>query len=253
MPLSNPAGSSSSGGGLTYTATKTGNYTAAASEYVVCNATSSFTVTLPTAPAEGTQIGVLLKALSGTNVVTIAAGGADTISGNHNSKLYVANDFLVLQYNATDDVWYTVDDGLCAHVARMTLSAAITTNTAATSKKVTFNTETFDVGGIADPTTNNRFDIRRAGRYQVTLQCRPNSNVTSTHYYAVAVKLNNTTDIASAAVTSAALSAVSRSGVHAIVSLAAADFVEGYFTAESTNAGCGAGTDDTFMVLHEVR
>ncbi len=153
------------GGGLVATAVKTANYTAAAGELVRCdvNTTGSFTVTFPASPAANDRIGVILTVGSAAKTVTISGNGK-TLEGNHDSKLYREDDLLIFQYDGTE--WQTIEDGLQPHQASMYDSNQQSmTNGAFT--KLPFNTENYDYGGIADPTTNHRFDILRPGRYDV--------------------------------------------------------------------------------------
>lgn len=63
-------------GSLLDVTNQTGTYSANAGEFVRCSGT--FTVTLPTSPASGS---VIVVKNSGTGTVTVARGGANTISG----------------------------------------------------------------------------------------------------------------------------------------------------------------------------
>jgi len=102
--------------GLTPTAVKTGNYTAAAGELVPCDTTSAgFTVTLPTAPADGTVIAVKHVIQGGTNVVTIALGGSDVFNktgGATTATLPTLAQEMLLQYKASGAIWYVIADDL---------------------------------------------------------------------------------------------------------------------------------------------
>lgn len=251
MPLYNPPASSSGGGALTATAVKTGNYTAVASDKVLCNASGgSFTVTLPGSPSDGNRVGVFATHAPGANAVTISG----TITGaTHDSKLYIIGDYLEFQYSSAMSGWLTIKETLTPHTAKVTLSAAITTNTAATAKKVTYDTEVYDVGGCYDPATNHRFVVRRPGKYHAHVQCRPNSNLTTNKYYQLQVRVNGASTATMRfmcthiGTTMAALNACD------LLSLVATDYIEGFFVAEDANMGVGASTDDTFIVITEVR
>ena len=73
-----------SGGGISYTAVKTANYTAANNEGVLTNTTGgAFTVTLPTSPSVGNII-IVIDSLSqwGTNNLTIDPTASIKIAGN---------------------------------------------------------------------------------------------------------------------------------------------------------------------------
>lgn len=94
------------------TAVKTTTYTAAAGEYVPCDATSGgFTVTLPTAPADGSMITVK-KTDSSSNVVTISRGGSDVFNasgGATSVSLTRQGQGIRLVYKATGAIWYVLD------------------------------------------------------------------------------------------------------------------------------------------------
>lgn len=99
-------------GGLTPTAVKTANYTATAGEYVPVNTTSgSVTVTLPTAPADGTQIAV--KIVSGGNSCIVARGGSSDVfnvdSGSTTITLTAVGIGVTLRYAAASSIWYSLD------------------------------------------------------------------------------------------------------------------------------------------------
>ena len=99
---------------LTRTAVKTGNYTAAAYDLVPCDVTSgSFTVTLPTAPANGTRVAAKIITASGTNTVTIAAAGSDVFnktSGSTSLTLSLSNQAMTAQYDS--GIWTVTSDDL---------------------------------------------------------------------------------------------------------------------------------------------
>jgi hypothetical protein len=106
---------------LTDTPVKTANYTAVVNDFVLTDATSgAFTVTLPTAPADKTTIGVKVVAgtmTSGslTNSLTIAAGGSDhfnTATGPTTLPIQTLHQGMVLQYTAASSVWVVVTDSL---------------------------------------------------------------------------------------------------------------------------------------------
>lgn len=104
-------------GGLTATGVKTAPYTAGAGELVPVNATSgSVTVTLPAAPADKTLIAVKLIAVTGANTVTVARGGTIDVfnktGGSTSLSLSLANQAMVVQYDAATAIWYVIDDSL---------------------------------------------------------------------------------------------------------------------------------------------
>lgn len=82
---------------LTTTPTKTADYTAGPWELVPCDATGgSLTVTLPAAAVAGQQVSVKLAATTGTNTVTVARAGTDTIDGATSTTLTLAGEAVLL-------------------------------------------------------------------------------------------------------------------------------------------------------------
>jgi hypothetical protein len=242
---------SGTGGALTLTAVKTGNYTAAASERVPCDASGGgFTVTLPTSPSDGDLVGVFASAAPGANAVTVSG---TIVGAPHDKKLYIIGDSLEFQYSSTLSAWVTVHAQLTSHAAHVTLSGDITTNSAGTAKKITFNTEAHDIGGCFDAVTNNRFTVRRAGRYHATVQCRPVSSVAMGKYYAVQIYKNGALAQGITHFESSAGTTIVMKSVTAVLDLAADDYIEGYFTAQDANIGCEADATDTFMCIAEIR
>lgn len=100
------------------TGVKTTTYSATAGDFVPCDNTSgSFTVTLPTAPTDRTIIGVKMITQSGTNTITIAAGGSDVFNkagGSTTLTLSLANQGIFVQYSSSASIWYVVSDDLPA-------------------------------------------------------------------------------------------------------------------------------------------
>ena len=98
-------------GSLTTTSVKTANYTTLANEYVPVNTTSAaVTITLPTAPVEGTQVGI--KLVAGTNNCIITRGGTDVFnvaSGATTLTLSTAGTGVTLRYSTTGGIWYSMD------------------------------------------------------------------------------------------------------------------------------------------------
>jgi hypothetical protein len=103
---------------LSPTAVKTANYNAAVGDLVPCDVTGgSFTVTLPTAPADKAQVCVEIVAQTTTGapkLLTVAAGGADVfyIAAGATS-VFMGQPFrsIVFQYKATGAIWYAPGTG----------------------------------------------------------------------------------------------------------------------------------------------
>ncbi len=95
-------------------ALQTSNYSALANQFVPCDVTSGgFTVTLPTAPADGTRIGIkLIRGQTAANFVTYACGGTDTLNataangGVTTGNLILKSQSETMQYQASTGIWY---------------------------------------------------------------------------------------------------------------------------------------------------
>ena len=135
---------------LTPTAVKTTNYTAAAGDFVPCDTatTGSFTVTLPTAPADFSTVGVKMVKSSGTRTVTVTAGGTDVINvaGVSSLTITLGTDTVVVQYQASSGIWYVLGRG----IGPQSLDTIATANATAGSVAMNSNKLT----GLSAGTTN---------------------------------------------------------------------------------------------------
>lgn len=105
------------GSSLTPTAVKTSNYSAAANDLIPVNAASgNIVITLPTAPADKTQVAVKMIAVTaGTYTTTINTGGSDVFNktgGGTSLSLILLNQAVILQYNTSGSIWYVLSDDL---------------------------------------------------------------------------------------------------------------------------------------------
>lgn len=102
------------GTGLVPTAVKTSAYTAVAGDLIPVDTTSgAVTITLPTAPADGSLVAVKHVIQGSTLAVTVtAAGGAvyNKAGGGTSITLALLNQAITLQYKATGAIWYVVGD-----------------------------------------------------------------------------------------------------------------------------------------------
>jgi hypothetical protein len=106
--------------GRTLTPTvQTTNYTALAGDFVVMNGSGTTNTTLPTAPANGTLVGLLNI---GTGTATLVAGGSDTIRASATSGASVSPtqyQTVVVIYNSASTSWEPiVSDGTKGYLSR---------------------------------------------------------------------------------------------------------------------------------------
>lgn len=115
----NPSWGTVAGGGgssLTDTGVKTAGYTAVAGDLVRVDTTSgAVTVTLPSAPADKSQVAVKHVIQGGTNAVTVACAGSDVFNksgGGTTLSLSLLAQGAILQYKATGAIWVILADDL---------------------------------------------------------------------------------------------------------------------------------------------
>ena len=101
------------------TAVKTSAYTASSGDFVLCDTSTvgAFTVTLPTAPANLTVIGVKMVKQASGNMVRVAAGGSDMFNdeGTTTATLSLLNQAGIWQYDAALSGWIGVSGDLPLH------------------------------------------------------------------------------------------------------------------------------------------
>lgn len=132
---------------MTATAVQTAAYTANPGDFVPSDASGGdFTVTLPTAPANGARVAVK-KVDTSTNAVTVATGGSDVFNkagGSTSIALGLYNQSITLQYTATGAIWYVASSDA-------PLSSLVTGQTKTVTAAYTLLTSDHVI--LADPTT----------------------------------------------------------------------------------------------------
>lgn len=137
-------GGTATGGGSStdcclVTTAKSANYTAAAGDLVVCDASSgAFTVTFPAAPSADDKIGVYVEHGSYTLAITIQGNGKTLAEFGSSKTLQAPGDILIFQYNGTK--WVTVSAGVSStdYVVTITDGTTVTLDqSAGANHKVT--------------------------------------------------------------------------------------------------------------------
>lgn len=153
---------------LIATSVKTSNYTAAANDFIPCNTTSgSFTVTLPTAPIDRTQVGVKMVIQGSTNTVSIVTGGSDVFNktgGGTTLTLSLLNQAVTLMYSSSGAIWYVLADDLTLSSLDSRYQASLTnpvTGTGISSQVPYFNGTSTLAGdtNLVFDATNKRLGI----------------------------------------------------------------------------------------------
>lgn len=159
-----------------FTATKTGAYTAIPGDSVRCDTSSnSFTVSLPAGSPNDTEISVWLGASSATTKLTVTATGTGAsitagrlpVLSSVSIELFLTGDCVRLKHISGND-WEVISSHVQPHAAEMrgsTSAGQVIANNSQTT--LDMDTTVFDNAGLAD-LTNNRFNIRRSGRYVVS-------------------------------------------------------------------------------------
>jgi hypothetical protein len=98
------------------TAIKTGTYTATPNTFIPVDTTNnSVTITLPTAPADRTRIGIKMVIQGGSHTTTVLAGGSDVFNktgGSPSLTLSLLSQGVLLQYQSSTALWYVQADDL---------------------------------------------------------------------------------------------------------------------------------------------
>ena len=168
----NVAGSIS--GQFAQTATKTASYTAVNNDEVLCDtngAVGDITITLPATPSAGNQVRIVLITEHATRNVLIDRNGTNFM-GTTNADAYLLclnGDSITVKYMGGSVGWNVIVDGIKPHSSKIWKATTAQSLTINVLTNITFNTTTYDIGGIAD-LGNDRFNIRRSGKYSMSTE-----------------------------------------------------------------------------------
>ncbi len=168
---------------------------------------------------------------SGSPVGRLLGGTGSIYMDNYKGKLFIKTR------RGDTGGWEEVitGSGNSLHMAKMRrgTSQVIPDNS---TTKIAFDSKEFDIGGIADFTTNDRFNIKRSGKYLVTGAYYPNAVTT---HMAIYIYKNG------ARVGGAILQDSSNSWINTaeVMQLAAGDTIEMY-VAQTSGSGIGTTEDD---------
>lgn len=148
------------GSAVDITATGSGTHTAT-------KISSIFRV--PASPSHNDKVVFKLQTAHATRCADIDDNGSSINNGNKldtQLTLCLAGDLVELTYDSTATSWFVTKENIVRHRAKLRRDASQTIN-AASITKVELDAEEYDIGGIGDIATNDRFDIRREGKYRI--------------------------------------------------------------------------------------
>jgi hypothetical protein len=191
---------------------------------VLCSG-SAFTLTLTAASTNTGKIYYIKKTDGSTNYITIDGNSSETIDGATTMVLYVQYDAVRISCDGSN--WHVVADERIPHsaVLRRQATQSITDDT---DTKIAFDAEDYDIGEIADFTTNDRIDIKRTGKYLIGLYLNTTNAIDLGEYAGSKIYVNGVSVSFIFDRSSASNNSISCSHV-AILNLTAGDYVECYW------------------------
>ena len=151
----------------------------------IAGLTGNRNLTLPSA-APGQRVGVYVADGDDTYSIILIGAASQTINGGSAatewSRVFIKGECVIFLCIAAN-TWIVESDGRIPCQCKVTLSAAITTNTAATVKEIGFDTESYDIGDIYDHVTNLYMTCRRNGKYAFDGFIYPNAGIADQKYY----------------------------------------------------------------------
>jgi hypothetical protein len=160
-----------------------------------------FTITLPAAASNTGKTYYIKKIDNAAGLITIDGNASETIDGATTLVLYVQYDAVRIVCDGSN--WYVINDELKPHNCKLTRAAAQSINSS-TWTSIAFDGEDYDIGSIGDYTTNDRIDIRRAGKYMVIAFSRMAAGIDDQEYLVGEVRKNGSAVMDPVSYTSAA-------------------------------------------------
>lgn len=209
--------------------------------------TASRNFILPAVAAVGDRIGVFITTGDDTYGLILKADTGDSIVADGSTytatewtRLLSSGEMAIFRCTAENSTWVVESRTLNPLICTM-LKTTNTVLTTATATKFAVNSTSLDTaGGQADPTTNNRINIRRGGRYQIKADLT--ADATAITGGQVRVYKNGAFLFNKASAINAAGAAIP---ADAFYTLAAGDYLElyGYHTSGANRTYYGAAAD----------
>jgi hypothetical protein len=215
------------------------------------DATGSFTITLPAAASNAGKTYYIKKTNSSANTITIDGNASETIDGALTLLLYVQYDAIRIVCDGSN--WFVMENGIKPHQCKLR-RVAVQSISNATYTYISFDSEDYDIGSIADPVTNHRVDIRRAGKYMITGYTRFPSVLDAAESLAGYIDVNGVSRISGVTYSPTTNQSVFLS-VSVILDLAAGDYIQFNLW---QNEGASQNTDITdpsepTLTVYEIR
>lgn len=140
------------------TGVKTANYSASIWDFIPCDVVTvgSFTITLPTAPIDGAEIGAKIVSASGTNIIVVKTGGSDVFNrtaGPTSGTITLPGQAMNFRYKSSTGIWYVINGDIPLNQ----LDARFTSTAVASASYVPYTgaTTSVNIGSNTFSTTGN--------------------------------------------------------------------------------------------------
>ena len=209
-------------------------------------------LTLPSANV-GDRIGVYMVDGDDTYGVIIKGAASQTINGGSAatewSRLFIKGENCIFRCVAAN-TWIVEHDGRVSCIAKIWRS---TTQSIGTGwNKVLCADESYDVGSIGDPTTNNRIDIRRTGKYLITFGASI-LNVGDTNRVLAACYIDAVIAIQAPRIYNASGSATAQEGAGVgTLEVSAGSYCELYANQNTGTLNVNGAEDRTYIAVAEI-
>lgn len=215
---------------------------------------------LPTTAKVGERIGVYVTAGNATHEIAIRTTSAsnDTINGVDYdsadwSKLFITGEIVIFECVVANSAWIVLHDGRKPCHCQMVVATSVSTNTANVAKQVDLDdTPDFDVGDIAqEGATDGEVLVRRAGKFYVLGQTRPQNALQDTKNYSAQIYISNSQVMSTflRGTTSSTLVMVLTS---IMVDVSDGDTIELWFSAEEQDMGYRTGAERVLLSALEI-
>jgi hypothetical protein len=188
------------------------------------DASGSFIITLPAAASNSARNYYIKKTNSSANTITLDGNASETIDGATSLVLYVQYDAVRIVCDGSN--WFVINDELKPHNCKLYRSAAQSINSS-TWTSIAFDGEDYDIGSIGDFTTNDRVDIRRAGKYMVIAFSRMAAGIDDQEYLVGEIRKNGSAVMDPVSYTSSsAVNETPSTLISTVLDCAAGDYID---------------------------